>query len=98
MWFKKRIRITTDESLNKDNIETLGFIYNEDSKRYEMDKSNPMNYRFYYLYHRPGDLIYKSIITIYLNGTSQSDVIVYRIWITTMTELKVLLKQLSINE
>lgn len=84
--------------LNKEDIESLGWIYNKDYKRYELNKSDILTYRYFYMYHRPGNLIYKSIITIYENGTNPYDLRVLKIEIKNKLELKVLLKQLDIDE
>lgn len=84
--------------LIKENIEFLGWKYVEDFKRYELDDSNPLNYRYFYMYHRLGCLVYKSIITIYLNGTNNYDKVVERIQINDILELRWLMNRLNINE
>lgn len=92
--------IKFDELINKDDIVSLGWKFqnvSDSSNKYELILKRAFHPEFFYLYHRPGDRIYKSIITIYSGGTSQSDVIVYRININTKEELEILLKQLNIE-
>lgn len=84
--------------MEREEFEYLGWKYNEDDDRYELNCSNVLTYRYFYLYHRPGNKIYKSIVTIYENGINKrSDVRVWRMEIKDILELKWLLKRLNID-
>lgn len=84
-------------NLSKEDIEQLGWVYNQKSQRYEYnDNINLIYPRHYYLYHREGDNVYKSIITLYLNGTSQSDLMCQKMWVKNQDELHKAMIQFNI--
>ena len=80
--------------LDRKDIESLGFVYDEENSRYEIDLSNIMYTRIFRLYHRKRTFTRKSIVSLY---DLTDNAIFHRLEINNISELEKIIKKSNIK-